>query len=208
MAERGCANLMFSLPSEPPLPPCLYKYEGACICTATSVGFIWLWALISAVEVEIADRLHQGSSRVEAGTQAAQLKLRDTVTNRCSILRRIQEHLTISSLTCPPADASVHKRCYFVGVHSSWVIQDVASSLSLGGIPKWVGPFLCSCSSHFLTIFLSLLYYLLAITHSSVCYSPLKASVKLKFTNSAGFSPISKEGAHPVNLMVDWFYSK
>lgn len=79
----------------------------------------------------------------------------------------------ITYRTCLPADVSIYKRCGSLEGRCSRLIQDVTSSLSLGGIPMRVGPLLCSCSSHFLTVFLSLLYYLLAITHSSVCNSQL-----------------------------------
>lgn len=124
---------------------------------------IWLWALTLVAEVKMACRLHQGSSRVDASTQAARSKLRATVTNRCATLRRLSRN--ISESRCLAAFqlmhvGNLHGRAYHV------------TSLSLGRDPQ-SSPLLCIGSSHFLTVLLFLLYYSLTITQCvTVCHRP------------------------------------
>lgn len=78
----------------------------------------------------------------------------------------VQEHLRISSLTCPPGDAFTQTLQLFGRMQlRAYTVQHVTSLLTLGRDPHG-SPLLCSCSSHFLTVFLCLLYYLLTITHT------------------------------------------
>lgn len=139
-----------------------------------------MWALILAAEAKMADHLHQSSSKVEASTQAARSRRRDTVTNRCSTLRRSSRSISDSHHLPALQLTHVLKLCNYLGGCSSRFIQAETLLLTLGRDPRAGGPLLCSCSAHFLNVFLSLLYYLLTITHSSVCNSIPKRSVKLK----------------------------
>lgn len=66
----------------------------------------------------------------------------------------------------------VHKFSSNLEGCSSGLIQDVTSFLTLGRDPQGV-PFLCSHSSKFFTVFLSLIYYLLTITRRYTCNSLL-----------------------------------
>lgn len=68
----------------------------------------------------------------------------------------------------------VPKCCSYLGGCSSGLTQGMTSLLTLGRDGHGpAGPLFCSCSSHFLTVFLCLLYYLLTIPHSSLCNSVL-----------------------------------
>lgn len=85
----------------------------------------------------------------------------------------VQEHLRISSLTCPICDACTQVLQLFGRMQfRAYTRYDIMTNFGKGRPwPCW--PLFCSCSSHFLTVFLHLLYYLLSITHSSLCNSLL-----------------------------------
>lgn len=109
--------------------------------------------------------------RAEAGTQAARSKLRDTVTNRCFMLRRSSRSISESHHSPALRPTRVLKLCNYLGGSGARLMWAVTSSLTLGRDPQAGGPLLCSRSSHFLNVSLSLLYYLMTVTHSSVCNS-------------------------------------
>lgn len=118
---------MFSMPSELPLPLCLYKYEWACICTATLLEIIWLQTLTLAAEAKMADHFHP--------EWRPALRLLD---RSWEILFLIDAPC---SGDCPgtsqyvviylPSGWYVHSDCSHLEKHSSGLKQDVTSLLAL-----------------------------------------------------------------------------
>ena len=91
----------------------------------------------------------------KASTQAARSKLRDTVSNRCSMLWRLSRRIPESHQLPALWMTLALKVCNYFGGCSLRLIQDVTSSLTLGRDPQVDHPLLWICSPTFSPSFCS-----------------------------------------------------
>lgn len=167
---------------------------------------IWLWALTLAVEAKMADHLHRSSPEVEASTQAARSKPWDTVTNRCSMFRRLSR--SISESHHLPALRLTHllKLCYFLGKMQlmAYTKCDIIAKFGKGfpselarsfaAVPLTFSPYSCLCC---------IIYWPLHLAQCATVYCRPQQSRSNSIVQD--LLPFSGKDVHWV---VEWFYCK